>query len=404
MTNKTDVRVTSEGFSFEQLHDFYVDQLFNHIMPFWMTNCIDVEYGGINNIVQDDGTVLSTDKMLWSQGRALWTFSALYNYFDQDKKWLDVADGIAKLLIRCGRDQAGAWFFKLHQDGRVDEPYKSIYVDGFVIYGLTEYARATGSQEALDIAVQSYERTNPLLEIHSNLPTEPHPIPQGYQAHGPIMLFSSIYHDLGLLTGSQEILDRALSLAEIVMTQHVRLDEGILHEFVRPGGGLDDTDECKTFIPGHTIESMWFFERVYQHHQRHDRIEQAMTLIQSSLEKGWDQQYGGLFLACHTEGGTPKWHQPDAKSWWTASESFYALLRAYEVTGQSWCLDWYGRMHDYAFSVFPNKEHGEWYQSLDRRGNSVPNVIKGFNVKDPFHLPRALIYSIQTLARLVATS
>jgi len=402
MTNKSDPRVTSEQMTFAQLHEFYIDQLFNQIMPFWMNHCIDVEYGGINNIVADDGTVLSTDKMMWSQGRALWTFSALYNYFEHDQKWLDVADGIARLLIRYGRDEKGAWVFKLHQDGRVAEPYKSIYVDGFVIYGLTEYARATGNQEALDIAIDSYQRTSPLLLDHANLPTQPHPIPDGFQAHGPIMLFSSIYHDLGLLANNQAILDRALELAETVMTQHVRIEEGILHEFVRPGGGLDDTDQCQTFIPGHTIESMWFFERVYQHHGRQDRIAQTMKLIKSSLEKGWDEQYGGLFLACHTAGGTPQWHQPDAKSWWTASESFYALLRAFEVTGEPWCLDWYGRMHDYAFSVFPNREHGEWFQTLERQGNPVPNVIKGFNVKDPFHLPRALIYSIPTLSRLAA--
>jgi len=49
--------------------------------------------------------------------------------------------------------------------------------------------------------------------------------------------------------------------------------------------------------------------------------------------------------------------------------------------------------------TFPDKEHGEWTQRLDRRGTRLTEVI-ALPVKDPFHLPRALIVAIQTLQRL----
>ena len=70
------------------------------------------------------------------------------------------------------------------------------------------------------------------------------------------------------------------------------------------------------------------------------------------------------------------------------------------MTRRPWCLEWYRRVHEYTFRVFPDREHGEWHQNLDRRGNVIPCVIKGLSVKDPFHLPRALMYSILTLRRL----
>ena len=55
----------------------YFDALTKEVMPFWMKNAID-ESGAINNCISEDGTVLSRNRYIWSQGRALWTFSALW--------------------------------------------------------------------------------------------------------------------------------------------------------------------------------------------------------------------------------------------------------------------------------------------------------------------------------------
>jgi mannose/cellobiose epimerase-like protein (N-acyl-D-glucosamine 2-epimerase family) len=55
-------------------------------------------------------------------------------------------------------------------------------------------------------------------------------------------------------------------------------------------------------------------------------------------------------------------------------------------------------VHDYTFSQFPNRAHGEWFNYLDAAGNPLPPALKNLPVKDPFHLPRALILGIQELA------
>jgi N-acylglucosamine 2-epimerase len=392
---------------FHGLRDFYEHHLARRVMPFWTEHCIDREHGGLNNCVGDDGTVQSADKVMWSQGRAIWTFSALYNEFDGDPAWLRYARPIVEFALRHGRDEDGAWVFRLHRDGSVAEPATSVYVDAFMIYGFTEYARALGpkspqSEEPLRAAVEAYERTSPLLDDHSGLPAEPHPIPEGLQSHGASMIFALVYHELGLLLAREDILSRALELAERVMTQHLKPERELLYELVRPGGEIDDSDAGQTFVPGHVVESMWFMERIYRHHGRRERIELAMEAIRWHLEKGWDQEHGGLYLACHAGGGEPAWHRPRCKCWWPHTEALYALLRAYEVTGEQWCLDWYRRVHDYAFDLFPDREHGEWHQYFDRRGRPIPVAIKTLQVKDPFHLPRALVYGADALRRLAA--
>ena len=374
-------------------------------MPFWMEHCIDDEHGGINNCVGDDGVVQTTDKVLWSQARAVWTFSALYNHLDQDERWLAVAKNIAEFIMEHGRDEQGRWVFKLHEDGSVAEGWTSIYVDAFAMYGLTEYAAATGDGRARELAVETYRLTSPMLADHTSFPTMPHPIPEGLQSHGPSMMFALVYHELGVLLGDEEILGRALELAEIVMTEHVKPEAELLYELVEPnsGGRLVDSDAGNTFLAGHVIESMWFMERIYQYHGRAERVKLALEAIRWHLEKGWDDEYGGLFLACHAKGGKAVWHQPDAKVWWPHTEALYALLRAYEVCGEKWCRDWYWRIHEYSFRVFPDREHGEWHQNCDREGRVCAPVIKGFVVKDPFHLPRALVYSILVLRRLAVS-
>ena len=384
--------------NFSELRDFYHRHLHQQVLPFWL-RCIDPEHGGLNNCVRDDGTLVSTDKFLWSQGRALWVFSTLFTEHDGDPKWLELAHPIARFLQQYGRDANGDWYFSLHADGTPALAPQSLYVDGFCIYGLTAYAQATGDSGALQTALEAFQHASPLLDDHGSFPTQPHPIPEGFQSHGPLMMFALVFHELGVVSGNEEVLARALELAERVMTQHLRPEEELLHEFVRPGGALDSSDIGQTFIPGHAVESMWFMERIYRYHGNRDRQQLAMEAIRWHLEKGWDSEYGGLFLACHPNGGPPAWHEPQAKIWWPHTESLQALLLAYHVTREEWALEWYWKVHDYAFAHFPNP-HGDWFHNLDRTGVPREPYLKTLPVKDPFHLPRALIYSIRLLESL----
>ncbi len=92
-----------------------------------------------------------------------------------------------------------------------------------------------------------------------------------------------------------------------------------------------------------------------------------------------------------------KWH--DTKLWWPQCEALYATMLAYEYCREDWCLEWHTRIREYCLSHYPVKDHGEWTQKLDRQGNVLDEVI-ALPVKDPFHLPRVLIYLVESLGRL----
>ena len=79
-------------------------------------------------------------------------------------------------------------------------------------------------------------------------------------------------------------------------------------------------------------------------------------------------------------------------------EALLALMLAFEITGEKWCWDWFMKVHEYSFRTFPDTENGEWKQRLDRQGNLITQTLV-LPVKDPFHLPRAVMFVIESIAR-----
>jgi len=384
---------------FVDLLALYRAELLERAVPFWVERAIDWENGGILTCISDEGQVLSQDKYMWSQLRAIWTFSALYNKIKPRSEWLDIARHIYHFVKRYGRDEQGQWVFCVNKDGQILQGATSIYADGFAIYGLTELARATGDQEVIDLVLETYENVQSRLARPGSYQIAPFEMPEGGKAHAISMIFSLVFNELGHYLGDQAMIEASLYHAGEVMDVYLRPDRKLLYEFVRQDNILIDTPQGRSIVPGHAIESMWFMIHIYQRAAEEARLRQAVESIKWHLEFGWDHEYGGLFHACDAQGGTPWWRYADAKLWWPHTEALYATLLAYEISREAWCLDWFERVHNYAFGHYPVPGYGEWTQKLDRRGDNFTDTV-ALPVKDPFHLPRALIYCIQVLGRL----
>jgi N-acylglucosamine 2-epimerase len=149
--------------SLRELQSFLLHHLIEEIMPFWLRYSVDWDNGGMWTCLADDGLILSRDKYIWSNARALWTFSALVNRIagkypalvssDLAEIWRRAAVNQYRFLKWCGRDEQGYWVFVVDETGNeVVEGEKSIVTDAFAIYGLVEYFRMTGGEDALAIA------------------------------------------------------------------------------------------------------------------------------------------------------------------------------------------------------------------------------------------------------------
>lgn len=377
----------------------YRAELLERTVPFWLKHAIDYEHGGIFTCISDEGDLLSTDKYMWSQLRAIWTFSALYNRIEGRQEWLDVARHIYEFARRYGRDEAGRWVFAVDDRGRVLQGATSIYADGFALYGLTELARATGDTEVIALALETYENVQRRLARPGSYETAPYPLPEGVKAHGVSMIFSLVFHELGRLLNDEAILSAGLHHAEEVMTAFLHDEEGLVYEYVTLDNQLIDSPQGRAIVPGHAIESMWFMIHIYDYWGNNARIDEAVTTIRRHISYGWDEQYEGIILSRDAAGGDPWWPFAESKLWWPHTEALYALLLAYEKSGGEWALEWFARAHNYAFTHYPVPIHGEWTQKLDRQGRKFTQTV-ALPVKDPFHLPRSLIYCTSLLQRL----
>jgi N-acylglucosamine 2-epimerase len=378
-------------------------ELMNSVIPFWMNHAID-DAGGINTCIRDDGSIVNRDKWLWSQWRAVWVWSKLHNTFGPNRSWWEVAERIYRFASRFGWDDAAkGWRLRLAHDGRVLDGCESIYVDGFAIYALTEFARAGGGDEAVALARKTADSVLERLRApHDRVPAFPYPTPPGARIHGLPMIFSLVMWELGALCDEDIYRRAAINMTNDIFSHFYRADRDAILERISADNGEYPPPVGTAIVPGHGVEDMWFQIHIAREAGNARRIQEACRLIDRHLTLGWDNEFGGILLAVDADGRDEVgWEFADTKLWWPHTEALYATLLAYEHTRDKRFLDWYSRVHEYSFSHFPVAGYGEWTQKLDRRGQPITQVV-ALPVKDPFHLPRALMNCIEVLDRLTA--
>jgi N-acylglucosamine 2-epimerase len=180
-------------------------------------------------------------------------------------------------------------------------------------------------------------------------------------------------------------------------------EHGLVREYRRADGTVLDDSQGSVCVAGHAVESAWFTLQIFRDRNQRERMERAVEAIRSHIEASWDDQEGGFFGGIDVETGEPT--SPDAnKNMWPHTEALYALLLAWAVTGEQWCLDWYHRTHEWTWEHFANREHGEWHRVVTREGD-FPWDVTGPGEKprkEPFHVHRTLIQTVDLLRALEA--
>lgn len=361
-----------------------------------MNHGVDERYGGVLSCMTEDGARVSEDKYTWSQARFIWTMAALFNRFERRPEFLERARGTIEFLMDHARDEAGWLVYRTTSDGIPLEGATSIYSDCFFVYGLSEYCRAVPEKGLMELAVSTFWRIAERVEESDFRETAPYVLRPGRKIHGIPMILTEVANELAATTGSTAIANAADHYAARVMDHFVRPERKVLVEFLSANYREIASNEGSYVMPGHAIESMWFNLHCARRRNDREAINRAAEVIHWHVEAGWDPQFGGLFLGIDADGGPPFLSNAEKKIWWPHTEALYALLLAYRLTGEPWCLEWYERIHDWSFRHFPLSPGGEWFQRLDREGNPIQDLI-ALPVKDPFHLPRAVLLILQLL-------
>jgi len=132
--------------------------LTQNIMPFWYPQTLDKEKGGLHlNHDVHGNPRKGGPKMIVTQARMVWYFSRLYNTGWGGEESLQAAEhGYSFLRDRMWDKENGGFYWQLNSDGKILRRNKHMYGQAFGLYSLSEYAMASKSEEALDLAKQMF--------------------------------------------------------------------------------------------------------------------------------------------------------------------------------------------------------------------------------------------------------
>ena len=140
------------------------DVLTGNILPFWIEKMVDRENGGFYGRIDGHGNLhADAEKGGILNARILWTFSAAYRVLGKPE-YLEMATRAKDYILAHFYDKEfGGTYWSLDCHGNPKDTKKQFYAIGFMIYGLSEYVRATGDKEVLDYAIRLFE----CIEEHS---------------------------------------------------------------------------------------------------------------------------------------------------------------------------------------------------------------------------------------------
>lgn len=380
------------------LKDFYKNQLLNDTVPFWFPRSMDEEHGGYLLMRDADGSLIDDDKAVWIQGRAAWLTATLYNTVEKNEQWLSASKSGIDFLNRHCFDTDGQMFFHVTRNGRPIRKRRYFFSETFAVIANAAYAKASGDEQAAQKARDLFTTCLQYMSGEKKLQpkfTDTRPT----RGIGGPMIMMNTAQQLRETIGDGRCDEYISKWINDIETYHVKDDIKCVMEQVAPDGAIIDHIDGRTLNPGHAIEGAWFIlhEAVYRNNDKH-LTDLGCRMLDYMWERGWDNEYGGILYFRDVYHKPVQEYWQDMKFWWPQNETIIATLLAYLITGKEKYAQWHKMIHDYAYSHFHDKEHGEWFGYLHRDGR-IAQTAKGNLFKGPFHLPRQEWYCWQILEK-----
>lgn len=337
--------------------------------------------------LDQDGSLVDSDKSVWQQGRFSWLLGELYNNVEQRPEWLELLKhGVDFIEQHCFDPEDGRMWFQVTREGKPIRKRRYSFSESFAAIAFGELAQATGDSIYAEKAKAAFDQF-----ISHNL--HPKGVQPKYTDVRPmrglgfpmitIVTAQELRDSIGLESANHWI-DKSI---EDIRNFHLKSDINCVMETVNPTGELIDSYEGRTLNPGHAIEGAWFIMNEGEIRRDESLIDTGLQMLDWMWERGWDQKHGGLlyFVDVHGKPVQEYWH--DMKFWWPHNEAIIATLMAWRLTGDEKYAKWHQQIHDWSYKHFADSEYGEWFGYLHRDG-SISSTAKGNLWKGPFHFPR----------------
>ncbi|OUN77596.1 AGE family epimerase/isomerase [Bacteroides sp. An51A] len=388
-----------------QLRNEMHSELENNILPFWMNKMEDNEEGGFyGQITGEDELKPEASKGAILNARILWTFSSAYRLLKKPE-YLETATRAKRYLIdRFYDPQYGGIYWELDYKGNPLDTKKQIYAIGFAIYGLSEYARATGDEEALAYAQQLFD----VIEQHSfdseqngyveALTRDWQPIEDmrlSDKDENEKKTMNTHLHILEPYTNlyrvwKDEQLERQLrNLIEVFITRILDPQTGHLNLFFEE----DWTNKYRIYSYGHDIEASWLIHEaalVLGDPEVLKRIEPIIIRIAQAADEGLNPDGSMIY-----ENFLDKQKIDRELHWWVQAENVVGHINLYQHFGDTEALDTAARCWEFIKTKLIDYKQGEWHWSLLPDGTVNRRDDKAGFWKCPYHNGRMCMEVIE---------
>ena len=385
------------------------DVLTGNILPFWIDKMVDHENGGFYGRIDGHGNLhADAEKGGILNARILWTFSAAYRVLGKSE-YLEMATRAKDYIIAHFIDREyGGTYWSLDYKGNPKDTKKQFYAIGFMIYGLSEYVRATGDKEALDYAIQLFE----CIEEHSldviyngyieactrewgeiadmRLSDLDANYPKSQNTHLHIIEpYANLYR-----VWKDERLEKALRNMINIFTDKIlnpetnHLDLFCEKDWTRGAGHLESY--------GHDIECSWLMHEaalVLGDAEVLKKVEEIVPLVAKASEKGLNPD-GSMIHEANLDTG----HVDDDLHWWVQAEAVVGFYNIYQHFGDESALDKSLQCWQYIKDNLIDYEGGEWYWSRRPDGTLNLDDDKAGFWKCPYHNGRMCLEIIERIS------
>ena len=375
-----------------------------NILPFWQ-GMADRENGGFYGEADFYGRINKTaNKGCILSSRILWTFSAAYRVF-ADEKYIDYAAHAHDFLSAAFLDKEyGGLYWLVDSRGHPLNTKKQFYNIAFGIYALSEYCIAANDQASLKLALSLFDmmekygldakdggyieaRTREWNEIDDlRLSSKEINCPKSMNTNLHVLeaytnLTRACSH---LRDGSLRRVRKALEdILRITLDKIVNRDRHFELFF-----DMDWRSFSKDISYGHDIEGSWLLYEAALTAGNENLIgevkQTALEIADVICNAAIDHENGGLISARDEEGKIQL-----KKEWWPQAEAVVGFYNAYELAGEQKYLEAADSIWEYIKNHFVDSVHGEWHNEL--HGDNAPDssMPKAGFWKCPYHNARA---------------
>ncbi|MBN1290531.1 MAG: AGE family epimerase/isomerase [Candidatus Latescibacteria bacterium] len=392
------------GMPLPELRKRYYADLFNEYLPFLEKHVIDNEHGGFMCNTRPDGTQVTTGKRAGYEGRGIWVFSFLYNNLAKKQKYLDVAAGSAKLLLKNKPVSDDMWPGSFTRTGESDSPPgRSVNADMYIAEGFAEFALASGdssyfalAKEIVNKCQRVYDSPGYALNAIKRFPDSETGGISGIRIMDDWMLFLRAATRMLEQKPDSELETLASRCVDTIINNYYNNDFGLVVEMLNYDHSRFDNEIGQFINFGNDFQALWHVMDEAVRIKNKVLFDTVAKRLRHHIEVAWDDVYGGVFNVLeHVDEN--RWSL--GKTHYAQVETLVGLLKIIEHTGADWAGELFTKIYRYVDEKFPQKQYGYplWILGSDRMVTFRENATRIGN----FHQPRHLMLNLTALDRII---